>query len=236
MTTNRAFAFVAVSLVAACSATFVAACSATLVGEGSPVADGGTPNEGTDAAAASARKNPYGVPYPTKNLGFGARSGETPGAVLPDVALVGYRPGADTTGEVALADVFDPEGRTHDLVAVMLCASWNEPSNALMASLGQKSPSRVALLAVLGESGSAGNPATLESLTTWRPKVPATVHNLLDPGWSTLVGLRATSVPYVVLLDARTMEIVNVQAGAPADPAATFESVREAVRARAPSF
>ena len=224
----RTFAFLALGVLSACTATVSQAPS-----------DGGSTE--TDASTGDANANanalnPYGVAYPTKNLGWKVRAGATAGEVAPNVRLVGYAPGAANTASISLADVYDPQGKTHDLVAILLCASWNDPSNQLMAKIGELAPARVAMLAVLGEATAAGTPATLTNLTSWRSKVPATVHNLLDPSWASFTGVRVTTVPHVVLLDARTMEIVSSESGAPADPKGAFESAAAAVKARPPAF
>ncbi len=241
----RSFALVAFVGLAACSATLQAT-----PGGGATDTDGGAEaSSSADAATASpdatttvpseagpGENNPYGVPYPTANLGWRARAGRTAGLVMPNVKLVGYLPGASATSPVSLADVFDPQGKTHDLVAVFLCASWSAPSNQLMAEIDKGAPKRVAMLAVLGEAASVGTPATLGSLEAWRPKVPATVHNLLDPSWSKFTGITVDAVPYVVLLDARSMEIVSASPGFSASPAADLEAAAADVKARPVSY
>ena len=65
-------------------------------------------------------KNPYGAAYPTLHLGWRVREGATPGEVIPNLTFVGLLPGATTPSRVQMADAYDPEGRTHDLVVVCL--------------------------------------------------------------------------------------------------------------------
>jgi hypothetical protein len=195
------------------------------------------PNDGsTGDATSEVPKNPYGVPYPTKNLGWTARVGNTPGSVIPNVSVTGYLPGKSLTSTLSLVDVFDPDGKTHDLVAVLLCASWDPISNKMMADLSAAAPNRVALFSVMGQGPTVGVAATLTNLETWRAKVPSVAFNTLDPSFSQFTGVRVTAFPTVVLLDARTMEIVSLEQGAPSDPKATFEADAATVKARPPAF
>lgn len=201
-------------------------------------ADGSTPPADATPGDATAEspKNPYGVPYPTKNLGWQARLDKNPGNVIPNVSVTGYLPGKTLTSKLSLVDVFDPDGKTHDLVAVLLCASWDSVSNKMMADLSSAAPNRVALFSVMGEGPTQGVAATLQNLETWRAKVPSVAFNGLDPSFSQFTGVRVTALPTIVLLDARTMEIVSLEAGAPTDPKAEFEAAAADVKARPPAF
>jgi hypothetical protein len=201
-------------------------------------ADGSTPpTDGSSVDVTSeGPKNPYGVPYPTNNLGWKARVGNTPGSVIPNVSVTGYLPGKTLTSKLSLVDVFDPDGKTHDLVAVLLCASWDAVSNKMMADLSGAAPRRVALFSVMGEGPTVGVAATLTNLETWRAKVPSVAFNGLDPSFSQFTGVQVTALPTIVLLDARTMEIVSLEAGGPTNPAAEFEAAAATVKARPPAF
>ena len=204
----------------------------------SSTADGSTPPPGdaTLGDSGESPKNPYGVPYPTKNLGWKARLDKNPGNVIPNVSVTGFLPGKTLTSKLSLVDVFDPDGKTHDLVAVLLCASWDSVSNKMMADLSAAAPNRVALFSVMGEGPTVGVAATLQNLETWRAKVPSVAFNGLDPSFSQFTGVQVTALPTIVLLDARTMEIVSLEAGGPTDPKAEFEAAAADVKARPPAF
>lgn len=190
-----------------------------------------------DSAPTTAAKNPYGVAYPTAHLGWTVRSGSTPGDVIANLTFPGYAAGAGTTtGTISLADVFDPEGRTHDMVAVLLVTRWDANSNQMLVALSKGLPARVALFAVLGEGPTAGTAATAADLGSWHTKYPA-VASYLDPKfsqWTTL--LTVAAVPYVIELDARTMETVSAEVGALTSPKSDLETAAAAIKARPASY
>jgi hypothetical protein len=204
-----------------------------------PEPDGSVADATPQADAPSGEKNPYGIPYPTKFIGFRVRSGSTRGEVLADLSFTGYLPNATTTSTIRLASVFDPEGRTHDIVALLLVSSWDANSGQLMNQLSSL-PARVATFAVLGEGASPGMAATAAALDTWRAKTATakTMWNALDPEWTQFGPLYADvmAVPVVVILDARTMEIVSSEAGRPNDPKQTLADFATTTKARPPAY
>jgi hypothetical protein len=246
------FAFAALSVLVASTAA-EAGCSSTnvtvITGEGgseagptvgdvdAEAADAGPDAITGDSAPTTGAKNPYGVAYPTAHIGWTVRSGNTPGDVIANLKLAGYAAGAGTTPTTgSLADVFDPEGRTHDMVAALLVTAWDANSSQMVIALSKALPARVALFVVLGEGNMPGAAATASDLTTWHAKYPA-IASYLDPAfgqWTTV--LTVAAVPFVVELDARTMEIVSAGAGASQTPKADFEAAAAAIKARQPSY
>jgi hypothetical protein len=193
---------------------------------------------GVDASSPSSETNPDGVPYPTQHIGTSVRTGMKPGSVIANLKLTGYAPNASTTSQVKLADVFDPKGYTHDIVALLLQTTWDAPSKNMMKSLAAAAPSRVAIIAVLGEGTSPGQPATLGDLTAWHAasSFPA-AWSVLDPSFSQLPPpLSGNAVPMIIVLDARTMEIVSAEAGAPPNPKQALEAARDSVKSRLPAY
>src|SRR4051794_22850765 len=119
----------------ACGCAALAACMSggavlvTTPGEGGvPAAEASADDAGSSSSSDGpvGAKNPYGVPYPTDRLGWTIRSGDTPGDAIENLTWPGYAPnGAGKNRDVQLADVYDPEGRTHDIVALLSMAIWN---------------------------------------------------------------------------------------------------------------
>jgi hypothetical protein len=207
-----------------------------------PVADA----EADDAAAPDAKTgdgasivgatNPYGASYPTAHIGWRVRTGTVKGDVIANLTLAGYAAGASAVTTGSLADVFDPEGRTHDMVAAIVVSRWDAYSNMMMTSLAAALPARVALFAVLAEGNTAGTAATAADLTAWHTKYPS-IASYLDPSasqWMPLLDVAA--FPFVIELDARTMEIVSAGAGAPSNPKSDFEAAAAVIQARQPSY
>ncbi|MBX3187651.1 MAG: hypothetical protein KF819_11575 [Labilithrix sp.] len=167
---------------------------------------------GTDAPSSASGVNPYGVPYPTDNIGTKPRAGSVRGDRIANASFQGYAPGKTTLGTVSFADLYDPQGKTHDVVIVVAGGLWDaytpQTLNAIKAST-----KRIATLAVLGEGTTPGAPATLANLATWR-----TSHSFattaLDAGFKVFGSyFDATAVPFVMFIDARTMEIASAGVG-----------------------
>ncbi len=192
-----------------------------------------------DSSTASP-KNPYGVPYPTANIGTDVRAGSRKGSVIANLSFTGYVPSASGTSTVQLVDLFDPQGKTHGIVALLLASGWDVVSKNMMQTLqGSGLPTRVAVVSVLGEGKTAGTPATLANLTSWRTQVGIPqAWFLLDPSFNAFPNALydKTAVPAVIILDARTMEIVSAELGAPPQPKQALEAFRDDVSSRGPSY
>jgi len=166
---------------------------------------------GTDAPSGSAL-NPYGVPYPTDNIGTTPRAGAKRGDRMENIGFQGYAPGVATLGTVSLASLYDPQGKTHDVVIILAGALWDTYTGQTLTSI-KGSTKRIATFAVLGEGTSPGTPATLANLAVWRGTYPWATTSL-DAGFSVLgVYFAAQAVPLVIFLDARTMEIATSGVG-----------------------
>lgn len=182
------------------------------------------------------RKNPYGVAYPTKHLGSRVRTDAGPGDVLPNLKLTGYAPGALTSSVVQMADVYDPLGKTHDVVAILAFGRWDPVSAAMAEDLRSARPSRVALVAALVEGAEQGQPATPLDLDAWR------LQHGIDTAWFVLASSAQlpahdeATTPAVTLLDGRTMEIVSIQVGYSPGMKARLEAQAAEVKARPPAY
>lgn len=230
------------------------ACSSTTVinNQGSgPDAGGdgggllGVPDPGdastTDAAAAPDADgpnatNPYGTAYPTTNLGWKPRAGATRGDRIANLTFTGYAPSATSTSALSLAAVYDPEGRTHDIVALLAVGLWDNYSSQMITSLASSVPSRTAIVVVVGQGTKPGDDATLADLAVQRARLPQAV-NVLDAGFKLLGPMfDAAALPFVAVLDARTMEIVSAAVGALPNPKQSLEDARTAVLSRPPAY
>lgn len=167
---------------------------------------------GTDATTGG-DLNPYGVAYPTDHLGTTARVGSTRGDRIANFSMQGYRPAATTLGAVSLASLYDPQGKTHDVVIVVAGGLWDTYTQQTLASI-KPSTKRIATLAVLGEGTSPGTAATLANLSTWRAAYPWAT-TALDSAFAVFGPFfDAQAVPFVMFIDARTMEIASAGVGA----------------------
>ena len=201
--------------------------------------DAGTPDAAdadADAAPATDGENGYGAAYPPKNLGYRVRTATSLGSVIPNLQFTGYALGASSQSTVELADVFDPEGRTHDIVAIVLVASWDVFSKQTMDELKAAPPKRVALVIALGEGMKPGTPASLPDLTAWWTLTNTPAWYVRDPAFVQLASFYENTPIATVVVDARTMEIVSAVTGKFGNESTTLEAAAAAVKARPPSY
>lgn len=178
----------------------------------SGVPDQAAPNDAGADAPTGGDLNPYGVAYPTDHLGTNARAGATRGNRIANVSLQGYAPGSTTLGKVSFANLYDPQGKTHDVVIVVAGALWDSFTPKTLDAI-KGSPKRIATLAVLGEGTSPGVPATLANLSSFRALYPWAT-TALDAGSAVFgVFFDAAAVLLVMFIDARTMEIAQSGVG-----------------------
>jgi hypothetical protein len=166
------------------------------------------PAESLDAGS----DGPSAVAYPTDHIGTHARQGNTPGDRIANATFQAYAPGSTTLGSVSFADLYDPQGKTHDVIVVVAGALWDNYTQPTLNAV-KASTKRIATLAVLGEGLAGGVPATLDNLSMWRPRNTFAT-TALDAGFVVMRQyFDATRVPFVMFLDARTMEIAQAGVG-----------------------
>lgn len=188
---------------------------------------------GTDSSSGTAL-NPYGIPYPTDHIGIKPRAGSTRGDRVENLGFQGYKPSSSTLGKVALADVYDPDGKTHDVVILVGGTLWSVPDQGTFDSITASSK-RIAMLVVLGEGTSPGQPATLSNLANLRAQY-TTATTALDADFAVLGAyFDKSAVPFVMVIDARTMEIASAGVGG-LTSVSQVDAAVTAVTSRAPAY
>lgn len=190
----------------------VAACSGGGAGGGG--ADGGTgadPGNGTEADAGVAPTCTYpAAPY-----------GRTVGSTLsPFLHWQGYAPGATEVGDVSIKDYFDCDG-SKGITAIVFdeSALWCGPCQEMASGLedvvtGTWGPAGVAVVSLIAEN-SKQQAASVADAKSWKDAFGLDhVAVVADPRYS-LVTTTSSEIglPYTVLVDPRTMKIVEVFEG-----------------------
>jgi hypothetical protein len=182
--------------------------------------------------------NPYGVCYPTADIGTHVRSGATWGNRIPNLRFTGFRAhGTDvvdtTTAEtIALADYYDPNGITGNVLLVitsnqMWCAPSNEQAdffsgaNYTGANVGAASwakdlaPLGVVVIEALDDGPKPGISATLDDLRAYMARHTSDYTSVVDPD-RVLSFFFWTEFPWdpdVLVIDARSMEMLSATVG-----------------------
>jgi len=118
----------------------------------------------------------------------------------------------DALEDVALADYYDPAGRKYELLLVNTAAIWcsvcQSEHQTLPERYAEYSPRGLALVSALFQD-EAGEPADLDDLELWVRRFNPPYPMLLDPDFQLGVYATAETAPLNLLVDARTMQILE---------------------------
>ncbi|CAN5857526.1 hypothetical protein BH11MYX4_BH11MYX4_31760 [soil metagenome] len=171
------------------------------------------PGQGTEV-------NPYGVPYPTKNLGYQPRAGSRPGSIMRNYKFLGYRDGDPSKGTtvISLADYFDPETKVNKVIHFSAGALWcppcNEEATALVPEIARLKGKKITVIQAIIEGNATGTGSTLNDLNVWQQRHKINFTIFLDPEQGNLGQFfQAAAIPWNAYLDARSMEVLESGVG-----------------------
>jgi hypothetical protein len=172
--------------------------------------------------------NPYGVAYPTANVGRDARGtvgtagtpNKTPGNVIANFKFLGY-PGGDVSKglqTIAMADFFDPQQKQYSLIHLSVAGSWcvpcNEETDVSVTLVPDFLKEKVVFVQALGDGPIEGEGATTMDLNNWITKHKSNFTEMLDPGLVNLgIFFDAAAIPWNANIDARSMELLSADVG-----------------------
>jgi len=152
--------------------------------------------------------------------------GASRGAIIQNHSFLGWRDpvrsGFDPTRleEVSLSDFYDPGGRATELIVVNASAVWCPVCRSEMRIIDTRDlavnyrASKVALVGTLFEDNDS-LPAKPEDLALWGNQLNFVVDFplVLDPGLSLGPYFGSSATPLNLVIDARTMEILQIYMG-----------------------
>lgn len=180
------------------------------------------PAEFDDPDVAGRDTNPDGVPYPTDHIGSAQRAGGRPGDRIPNFSFQAYVDGdRSALKTVSLADYFDPTGKRYKVMDLQVSATWCGVCSQVTTSTVPvkekllKEGAVILEVIVAGASPSAG--PSLEEVESWMTSHKSNVTTAIDVRGHRLgnIGVNRELVPYDILIDLRTMEILDASPGAP---------------------
>lgn len=192
--------------------------------------------------------NPEGVAYPTDHLGGTPRTGSgkslVPGDRIPNFTFQGYvdanRAGGLTP--ISLADYYDPQRLHHKLlhleVAALwctICSSYADATVIAKEPLGQEGV--VYLEVMIGGANSAVGPS-LDDVSNWIDEHHSNFSTAIDEHGRRLssIGVPPPTMPWDLMIDTRTMEILESSGGAPLDIVSFDRSYLTLVDESGPSY
>jgi len=169
--------------------------------------------------------NPDGVPYPTDHLGGAEHSRSRPGDRIPNLTFQAYLRGDRAGGlkVVSLADYYDPEQKRHKLLHIKVAATWCGYCSAALDDLVASRDALEGEGAVSLEIVVSGNALqvgpSLGELDGWLERHASNVTTAVDVRARRMgaLGVDGSVMPWDLLIDTRTMEILDSAGGAPAD-------------------
>lgn len=217
------------ALVILCSA--LAACSSD-----DPPPDAPDPDvPGRDA-------NPDGVPYPTDSLGGVERASNRPGQRIPNFTFQAYVNGDRSKGlqTISLADYYDPEQKRHKVLDIQISQVWcticSVETESTAQVIDELTREGAVFLQVMTSGSDASRGPSLGEAEAWVARHEMTYTLALDVRGRRMKGIGVSTVPWDILIDTRTMEILDSSAGAPADVAKYVRDGLQWVATHPPSY
>ena len=183
------------------------------------------PEEYDDLQLPEVTTNPDGIPYPTDHLGGNERTSARPGDRIPSFTFQGYRDGDRSKGltAISLADYYDPSQARNKVLYIQFAATWCAVcSGELKATVTMTEKARekgIVLLEVVVSGPAAGKGPSLEEFDGWIDRHGTNFSTAIDvrAKRTSRIGVNGSAMPQNMLIDTRTMEILDSSLGAPSD-------------------
>jgi hypothetical protein len=183
------------------------------------------PEELDDPDVVGRETNPDGVAYPTDRIGGQKRIGKTPGDRIPNLTFRGYPDGDRSRGlqTISLADYFDPTQQRYKILHIQVAATWCSICSSLASAtviakepMGKKG---VAYVEVFVAGATQGFGPSMKEVDDWVTRHQSNFTTVIDVRARRLAGIGVTGevIPWDIVVDTRTMEILDSAGGAPAD-------------------
>lgn len=191
------------------------------------------PSEIDDPALPGRTTNPDGIPYPEDALGGAERSATHAGDRIPNFTFKAFVGGDASKGLelVSLADFYDPDQKRHKILDIQVSQSWcsicSAETRATVPGVSALSEEGVVFLQVMTSGPSPASGPSLEDAEGWLARHGMNYTLAVDVRGRRMASLGVTTVPWDILIDTRTMEILDSSAGAPVNVASY---VREGLR------
>ncbi len=195
-----------------------------------------------DPDVAGAASSPDGAPYPTDRVGSAARANGIPGARVPNLSFQGYVNGDRAAGlrTISMADFYDPKQERHKVLMVFAAATWCSicaaNSEALVPKKAQLEAEGAVFLEIVVNGGALNEGPSLREVEAWMSRHGTNYTTAIDVRARRMGGLGVSTVPWSMIVDTRTMEILEAGAGAPADVAKYTRAGLSFVTTQPPSY
>lgn len=197
-----------------------------------------------DADVPGRTANPEGVAYPTDHLGGAKRVGKRPGDRIPNLTFQAFVDGDRAAGlkTISLADYFDPAQARHKILHIevsaiwcTICSSVTEATVKVKEPLGQEG---IVYLEIMTAGKTGGTGPSLGEVEGWVSRHSSNITTAIDVRGRRTAGIAIDPNirPWDIVIDTRTMEILDSSGGSPLDIVKYGRSYLQLVASIPPSY
>lgn len=221
-------------LVVLALATALASCSAS----------SDRPPDFPDPDKAGHDTNPDGVPYPTDHIGGNAHRAKLAGDRIPNFTFQAYVDGDRAAGlkTISLADYFDPQRKRYKILHIEVSAVWcticSSVTDETVKVKEQLAKEGVVYLEVMTAGAHPGAGPSLGEVDDWVTRHSSNITTAIDVSARRTgsIGVDAGVRPWDIVVDTRSMEILESSGGSPIDVATYDRSYVKAVASYEPPY
>jgi len=188
--------------------------------------------------------NPDGLAYPTDHIGGTAHHSKVAGDRIPNFTFAAYVDGDRAAGlkTLSLADYFDPQQKRNKVLHIevsavwcTICSSVTTETVKIKEQLGKEG---VVYLEVMTAGNRAGAGPSLSEVDDWVARHSSNITTAIDVSSRRLgsIGVDPGVRPWDIVVDTRTMEILESSGGSPIDVATYDRSYLKVVASYAPAY
>jgi hypothetical protein len=170
--------------------------------------------------------NVDGDVYPNDNIGGRKRLGKRPGNRMPNFTFKAYRNGRGAGLEtVSLAEYYDPAQKRNKVLHIQVAATWcaicSSELEATVPITAEMKAKGIEFLEIVVSGATAGAGPGQGELDNWVDRHKTNFPTAIDVRGRRLavLGVNTSAMPHDILIDTRTMEILDSSVGAPLDVA-----------------
>ena len=203
-----------------------------------------TPPDFPDPDVAAHDTNPDGLAYPTDHLGGTPHHSKIAGDRIPNFTFQAYVDGDRAAGlkSVSLADYFDPQQKRNKVLHIEVSAVWcticSSVTSETVKIKEQLGTEGVIYLEVMTAGSRAGAGPSLGEVDDWLTRHQSNITTAIDVSARRMasIGVDPGVRPWDIVVDTRTMEILESSGGSPIDVATYDRSYLKVVASSAPAY
>lgn len=203
-----------------------------------------TPPDFPDPDLPVRATNPDGVAYPTDHIGGHAHRSKLAGDRIPNFTFQAYVNGDRAAGlrTIALADYFDPQQKRNKILHIEVSAVWcticSSVTKETVKVKEELAKEGVVYVEVMTAGSRPGAGPSLGEVDDWVTRHQSNITTAIDVGARRLAGIGVDPGvrPWDIVVDTRSMEILESSGGSPLDVAAYDRSYLKVVASYDPPY